>query len=207
MKRNHLPKMSAMVLVSFLSGCGAPGVREATLPVKQEENGQIQAQRTAAYDGETLFRGILFNEGPVARLLPEIGGGAVPPGEQQAALYQGLMDRIAAREAGFFKEFGVEVQSGDRFRVQRAIERGAMLLTAAYKEHTGVDPLLDELEPMGDRKIVLPVAVAVWLVAAVHTVVWKHVKLWSKTPEMDGNSDLARDRLVEAIATRLTPSP
>ncbi len=84
------------------------------------------------YDGETVFRGVLLNDGAVAKLFPEFWESpqvatslelAAKRGSQADAAIakQKIVDILRTQDPTFFSRFGVEMQSGDPVRVQQAL--------------------------------------------------------------------------------------
>ena len=88
------------------------------------------SQRT--YDGETIFRGLVLGDGPVAKLFPEIWqdpqvlayrqrADQQSTPEQRSAARQKLIDLLRVQDPTFFSRFGTEIQSGDPVRVEGAL--------------------------------------------------------------------------------------
>ena len=83
------------------------------------------------YDGETLFRGLIFGDGDAAKEFPEIWQRAdmkqymaSVPRQLKTNPEQGktaVMNHLRERDPLFFVNFGVELQSGDHLRIQTAI--------------------------------------------------------------------------------------
>ncbi len=85
------------------------------------------------YDGDTLFRGVFFAAGPVAKLLPEIWRNpevaayfeqARPavPAEQAAASIDQIVGALNAQDPAFFGRFASDMQSGNRVRISQAFQ-------------------------------------------------------------------------------------
>jgi SdpC family antimicrobial peptide len=106
-------------------------------------------------DGETVFRGGLLDDGPVARLLPEIWENPVIMGYRDHADLTGqtteavqlLIAALRAQAPTFFDRFGTEMQSGDHIRILRAIDEGGDRLKKVagdFKCETDLDKILSE---------------------------------------------------------------
>jgi len=96
--------------------------------------------------GEDLYRGIIFADGPVADLLPEIRDQIRPsldrgnPRLQRAvALFQDqLIDALARRDPAFFTTFEGAMRSGDRLRIREALHGAARLTVETLRESPAV---------------------------------------------------------------------
>lgn len=124
------------------------------------------------FDGETLVRGIFFNRGPVADLLPEVWQapqlaryGAQMRTAKAIELQERILLRVINDDAAgvaikvqpayfgeqpleqavpgtFLKRFAADVQSGDRIRMQSAIREAAVRLDAAVRAESANNPRL-----------------------------------------------------------------
>ena len=87
-------------------------------------------------DGETLFRGLVFGEGEVAKAFPEIWGGKKIDdprwtAEAREAVVQAkaaLISDMRTADPGFFDRYGAALQSGDRLRIERMLDESGKLL-------------------------------------------------------------------------------
>ena len=87
-------------------------------------------------DGETLFRGLVFGEGAVAKEFPEIWGGKKIDdpswtADQREAVLQAKTALIAdmrTADPTFFDRYGAAIQSGDRLRIERMLDESGKLL-------------------------------------------------------------------------------
>jgi SdpC family antimicrobial peptide len=189
--------------------------------------GITSAQSTASQspmDGETIFRGLVLDDGPVAKLFPEIWqdpqvvayvrlANQHSSKEQRAAARQKLVDLVRKQSPTFFDRFAAEMQSGDPVRVEAALGEMTNLLTK------GVAPLVIPPPPDGgggysyevnDVDVVNYVAavtvVAVAVAAAVAVVVAAVVvvlAVFSPAGSSDATSHLRHDQLVNLITQRL----
>ena len=124
-----------------------------------------RSESLSRYDGEDLFVGIFFMDGPVAKRLPELvqdirvqGGepeddeelerlrSQFPPptevaGEQREEIdrfEQRVLALVRAADPTFFARFAEDIQSGDHFRVDAALTEGSEVLEAALAADLGV---------------------------------------------------------------------
>ncbi|MGI6187052.1 MULTISPECIES: sporulation delaying protein family toxin [Bacillales] len=89
------------------------------------------------YDGETLFRGIIFGQGPVAHLFPEIWTKDLLSKVNQKETKQvidHLVARMKAKSPSYFAEFERAVYSGDHLKINKAIDKGGQILDQVIKE-------------------------------------------------------------------------
>jgi SdpC family antimicrobial peptide len=86
-------------------------------------------------DGETLFRGLVFGEGEVAKAFPEIWGGKKIDdpswtAEQRDAVVKVKTELIAdmrTADPGFFDRYAGALQSGDHLRIERMLDESGKL--------------------------------------------------------------------------------
>ena len=86
-------------------------------------------------DGEVLFRGLVFGEGAVAKIFPEIWGGKEidDPSwttEQRDAVVTtktALIADMRTADPQFFDRYAASLQSGDRLRIERTLDESATL--------------------------------------------------------------------------------
>ncbi len=101
------------------------------------------AEQAVRYDGETLFRGLTFGDGPVAAALPELY--AQVPRPEDSGLTQEqlqgiestktfLVSEIKRRDPVFFAAFADGIQSGDPVRVAAALDRSGRILTGILRD-------------------------------------------------------------------------
>jgi SdpC family antimicrobial peptide len=107
------------------------------------------AQEHHRYDGETIFRGLYFGQGPVAELFPELWKQErylatkkqlTSKDEQRLTEVQNkIVARLRDQDKGFFDRFGKTMQSGDHLAIQKSLEETGKLLYAATRAETGRD--------------------------------------------------------------------
>jgi SdpC family antimicrobial peptide len=180
-----------------------------TLMVHVTRPGLISTASTASaavttrHDGETLFAGLYFGDGPVAKMFPEIWESPhvaqqVSQAQKSESWSKTKSEAIAwvrTNDPDFFNRFEQDIQSGDHVRVGQAYKQGAQKLSA-YVSSTGVDP--NSPEARGGVGVVAVVVAAVAVVVAVYA--WMY---WSGR-SVDGVAQgLQEDVLVNMIAERL----
>jgi SdpC family antimicrobial peptide len=193
--RSFFDRGLAVLLASLILylGCAVPATAKSPT---------IEPQPSLQYDGKTIFLGVFLDDGPVAKLFPEIWENPTVVGyrdealkagseEQATAARQALIAALQAQDPTFFDRFGKEMQSGDRIRVKAAMtEAGNRLMKEAEKS----------INPNPESKYLwVFVAVAVAVVAVV-------VLALLLSPENgQPTSGLQRDVMVDLVAKRLGP--
>ena len=163
------------------------------------------------YDGETIFRGLILGDGPVAKLFPEIWQDPQVLAYQQraeqqnsveqiAAGKQKLIDLLRAQDPTFFSRFGTEIQSGDPVRVEGVLTE--MTSRFANELSKSANPNI-KTYLYTDVAVALEIAVAV-LVAVAAVVI--ALAFFSPRESPTAGSHLQRDQLVNLIAQRLGPA-
>lgn len=89
-------------------------------------------------DGEAIYRGLFFGEGPVAALFPELASRIVVTPQMTAARNR-LVARIAAHDPRFFGHFAKLVTSGNPLRVRQGLLAAQEETQAAMVAEFGTD--------------------------------------------------------------------
>ena len=156
------------------------------------------------FTGEQVFRGILFGEGEVAKLFPEIwdNDSQLEESEQgQISVKEEIISFIKIQYPDFMDWFGQETQSGNHIRIQKALdeasEKSKIATTSLGLKDLDAEPVDSE----AGIAVAVAVAVAVWI--------WRY--LWrydsNRTTSYDKSSSiLFRENLIDAIATKLDKS-
>lgn len=203
-RRGKILATLVAVTALLLSGASASYAAPATAQSGHSPS-VAAAPEPAAYDGEALFRGLLLGEGPVAEQFPELVLVEVTADRAaaQSEVSDRIVDAIRATDASFFDSFGDAVTSGDRIRVDQAVQSANDILETVFTEEFDVSAGLD------DGSVDSLVFVAVAAVAAV-VVVHAAVNLTMvATVEVEtiGGSDptvmLDRERWVDRVAGEL----
>ncbi len=90
----------------------------------------------ARFDGETLYRGLAFGQGPVAALFPELATLPAPTAEATAVVDR-IVTRIRNIEPSFFARFASAIQKGDRVRIRTALESARTITEQAIQQEFG----------------------------------------------------------------------
>lgn len=108
------------------------------------------------YKGEDLFRGIMFADGKIADLVPEIKKmksfiAEQPLNAQEKEAIKSLQDsllyKIQEADPDYLKTFKANIQSGDQVLVASTIRTASILLsTILYENNKGLAPLLDNTQ-------------------------------------------------------------
>lgn len=195
-------------------------------------DGYARGLRWPKYDGETLFRGLILGDGPAAKEFPEIWENAdvkrfmaaverenkANPKRADDARAE-VMSRLRQRDATFFTNFGIEMQSGDHLRIQTTLHNTATILqelaqpaddaNAARSSAMQTEDDPPGGDPGGDCAALAVIAVvALALAVAVAVALWLWAWIWLPVLEPQGraSSQLQTDVLVDLIATRLGPA-
>ena len=159
------------------------------------------AATTQPYDGETIFRGILLNDGPVAKLFPEIWGSSrLAPYLKQAEDRASATEIAAAKQdPTFFDRFGTEMRSGDHIRIQLALKESSTRLQKEVESSAAADnPNIVPTVLYVYIYVALVLALAIVLVVAIAAALDEEAATGSA-------SNLRRDVYVDLIAQRLGP--
>ena len=120
---------------------------------------QPAAHSTAAprFDGETLYRGLAFAQGPVAALFPEFAS-LPPPSAEAIAIVDRIVTRIRSIEPSFFPRFASAIQKGDRVRIRAAIDNARTITEQAIQQEFGAS---NQAKPTGPDCIFISVVLVV----------------------------------------------
>jgi SdpC family antimicrobial peptide len=207
------------VTAMLLATVGTPG--HAGPALGSTGDGAAPAQATtppaaAAFDGSEIFTGLLLGHGPAAERFPELVIGRIAaedatPADVAEAVTQ-ITDGVAEIDPSFFGTFRVEVTSGDRVRVDRALRSGQEVLAAVLTEHLGGSRSATD-DQRGTCFFILVVAVLVAVVtvatvadvgAAVHIQVTVSVTVtWDPFKPAPPDRQLDYERWVDAAAEAL----
>ncbi|WP_170957112.1 sporulation delaying protein family toxin [Bacillus pseudomycoides] len=164
------------------------------------------------YDGETIYRGVFFGEGPVAKLFPEIWSeeatkqANTAEGKKAAEL---LAKKINELDPNYFNELQAAVSSGDNIKIQEAFNKGGELLVQ-------VGEVIQNKKVGEGQGLLAGVVVAVYAGGAVTTVVvithaaavtaavavaaWKW-KYGSPADPSDSDTRLKHEMFIDKVAT------
>ncbi|MFF5114697.1 hypothetical protein [Streptosporangium sp. NPDC000509] len=173
----------------------------------------------SAYDGESVYRGLILGIGPVAERFPEIMRPAGGVTAKQEAFASAMVAAISKKDPAFLASFGRETTSGDRVRIDRALTTARNLTKDVLTERFGVKAeatAADRANGLVTYQIA-PMAGYVYEVVTVNQVVNVYkvlnmVREFGDTAGQEGNAlvldpDMARlqhERFVDLVAARLT---
>jgi SdpC family antimicrobial peptide len=207
-----------------VAGIVSAGIVAAVIAACADVNSPAPAplERAAVRSGEEMFRGIVFGEGTVGRMLPEVWGEGRDPsaslGREKLQRYERnkttLIARMRTADADFFTRFGADVQSGDHLRIERAMDESAALIRqVAGAPDSGLSNPGTGVGNCVAVAAVLAVAVAGNAVAVVNAVVAANAAVtsnwvyntnyfWGKKLLAPSESRLGRDQVIHMFAGR-----
>ena len=173
-------------------------------------------------DGETLFRGLYFGQGPAARYFPEIWTNPrvveLLKNADMAKSIQAqnqFMELLRQDDATIFTRFGEEMQSGDQVRVRDTLVDLGERMRKMATERMGMEPeVVGGMPGVHGQCVVLAVVVAVVVAVAVAVAVAVYVYLYidfygpsiQKQVIDEGTSHLERDMWIDSVTHRLHPA-
>lgn len=178
--------------------------------VSMSQTLQTKAAPTPKNDGVTVFRGVLLGDGPVAKLFPEIWESTLlarylqradqAPASEVAVSKQKIVDLLRAQDPTFFDRFGTAIQSGDRIKIQQALNEAGTRLQKEIQSSATAGDIPDCCGPY------TYVYLYVYAVIAVVVVAIAAVDMGTAVPGT-GSSNLKSDVYVDLIAQRLASQP
>jgi SdpC family antimicrobial peptide len=162
----------------------------------------VSAQSSSqSYTGEEIFRGVLFGDGPVAVLFPEIWDDQKNNRNSSdwADLREQVISEIKVNDAGFMARFGTEMKSGDHIRINTILSEARTKLDSAQTASQDADSLIDGRNN-GDYKVKTEVLVLDQYVAVV-----KFLWLWIAAVSQQDiqESTLYQESVVDLVADKL----
>jgi SdpC family antimicrobial peptide len=201
------PRLKSVIAVVVASASLSYGLGPTVAWASGGSTAAPAASKRLAYDGETLFRGLFFRQGPVGQQLPDLAIAPMAPTADGAAVLDTLVAQMRQSDPRFFSRFAKGVLSGNRLKILAAIKDAQTVfdnaVVAAY--HATV---VTNGKQIG-YCVFGPVAVAVALVlvavgagavvvaaVAAAVVVW----VWFWAPASNPASRLAQEKWVNQIA-------
>lgn len=91
------------------------------------------------FDGETLFRGLFFGQGPVAALFPEITERlkAINPTIQTDQFIAQVIARLRQHDRSYFDRLAAGLQSGDHLTIEATMDHASKVFLKALQEEVG----------------------------------------------------------------------
>ncbi|EJP85789.1 MULTISPECIES: sporulation delaying protein family toxin [Bacillus] len=88
------------------------------------------------YDGETLYRGLVFGQGEVAKTLPEVWTDErikEASKKENKEVSDAVIKAMKENDPKYFDELQKAVYSGDPIKIKSSLEKGGKLLTSSVK--------------------------------------------------------------------------
>jgi len=197
---------SAAVAAALIASTGSAS--QAAVPTSPGASSAVHA--ASAPDGEAIFRGLFFAQGPVAAKFPRLAAADVAPPAELSASLDLLVAELRKNDPTFFDRFGAAMTSGRRHQIAAALSDAQQSMVTVVKQRQGSE--LTQGSAKGDCIWAFAVAVVTlaaagnvaYAVNAVRTgnVAWNVNWFWS-APN-DSTSKLQQERWVNEIATTLS---
>ncbi|MFF5114693.1 hypothetical protein [Streptosporangium sp. NPDC000509] len=166
----------------------------------------------SAYDGESVYRGLILGIGPVAERFPEIMRPAGGVTAKQEAFASAMVAAISKKDPAFLASFGREMTSGDHVRIDRAFTKAQNLTKDVLAERFG----FKADSTAADQANGLAVYVFMIYLGNVYEFVNAYkmynavresnvyeVRHWTESLVSDDLARLDRERFVNLVAERL----
>jgi SdpC family antimicrobial peptide len=188
------------------------GVRQATAATLSS-NAQFEAELTTNIDRATSA-GDTSTAAALTAMRDRVHRGEVDvtkltsSAEYNDAAGDAKIDAVVAGikqvDPGFFPWFATEIQSGDRLRIEGALEHATSTLMAAATAHPSADVFGTDGHTKGDCAVVVIVAAIVAVIAlAIAVTIKAPPPKQSPIKGGGGGGTLAHDQFIDAIARRL----
>ena len=149
---------SVIRMFVLLIAAGAPALSSCSDAPTISARSPLDGER-ANFSGETLYRGLLLGQGPVAERIPEIRDNfrldlLVSDPAQHAAIVtftDRIVHNLSVAQPDFFERFRTELTSGDHVRIQAALKEAAELTShvmATMPEVRALRAVADDPEKM-----------------------------------------------------------
>ncbi|MCS1352294.1 sporulation delaying protein family toxin [Mechercharimyces sp. CAU 1602] len=177
-------------------------------------------EKGAKYDGETIYRGLVFGQGPVAKLFPEIWTEELLAEMKKndgnnVAVADDIMARMKEKDPKVFVNLEKAVYSGSHVKVNKALKKSGELLAQVIEQENG--KAHQEIEGAGTGQCYVAIlaaaittvgayshavvataagAVTIYAAVVVKTTFWTS----AKSPK---DAELMQEMLVNNVVTRL----
>lgn len=135
-----MSRSSLALALSIVMVCGI--LTPTTASAQTNTTVAASASSRNAHDGEALYRGLFFGEGPVATLFPELTTDVVVS-QQMAAARSRLVSRIGTDDPAFFTRFAKLINSGNPLRVRQGLLDAQQHTRDAMTDEFGSDLTAD----------------------------------------------------------------
>jgi SdpC family antimicrobial peptide len=201
---------SKLVIAMLACGILAVGCMGAEPGTDGAAGDDTALEASALPDGEELYRGMVFGEGPAAKLFPEIWQSSAVQGKVQIseAERRAKADEVVAwihrKDPTFFDRFGSDVTSGDRETIASMLAETRDITVPAVKEVARLaGQKSGRASPGEDRGLGVflyaDVAVAYDIAAVLVAVAFGFVAVM---PADASQGQLQQDAWVDALAKR-----
>lgn len=179
---------------------------------------QGQLQKINHFTGEDIFKGLVFGQGEVAKIFPEVWSKDMlkqANEEENQKLVTKVLDEMKKIDGSFFIQLENAVKSSNYISVDRALSTGGELLLKAIQ---ALELDLKESDPITGTCVavfvVLTAAIFVSYVGAVHTAAidiqvyaavayWTEVAAAKSKSSANGTSQLEKEMIVGKIIRNL----
>lgn len=97
------------------------------------------------FDGETLFKGLFFGQGPVAALFPEITERlkSIKPTPEADLFVTQVIARLRQHDRSYFDRLAAGLQSGDHLAIEATMDHASRVFLKALQEEVGaIHPII-----------------------------------------------------------------
>jgi SdpC family antimicrobial peptide len=199
--------------------CLAVGLIAAAVP----RDAQATPRGHAALNGEEIFRGVVFGQGPVAKMVSServrsLNAAVAKMSAKQILMITAAQDTIVARmrqsDPAFFTRYARDMQSGNPVLIRKALDETRALLDKVF-EDVRQAPHMDDTQ-RGCLLLVFAIGVVVINVAAAvnidiaanavtvaNVATYKNAVCVSEELSAEADNALLRDQFVRDLALRL----
>ncbi|WP_051263387.1 sporulation delaying protein family toxin [Tuberibacillus calidus] len=174
-----------------------------------------QSEKSQKYSGEELFRGLVFGQGDVAKLFPEMWGKSqleLTNSKESLKAVDLVISQINKNSPNFFNHFKTVIESGNPYLIDQEGQEVKKVIKEAFKDINGKYPELKYPEIGTDCVIVTFVyayagvvhtaGAAINVAAAVDVWLWAGFWMYPKNTK-NTSSDLAKEEFISEISERL----
>ncbi|MFE9236853.1 hypothetical protein [Streptomyces sp. NPDC007007] len=164
------------------------------------------ASAATPVNGETLYEGLFFGQGPVAKAHPDLtlARGKTSSAES-AEVADTVVDVIKAKDSTFFDRFGSEMQSGNEVRVNRILTEASQNTVGAMRSEYGAPAKAED--NLGAQCVVLVVVLGVgnvvYFVNAYESANVAYQVNWVDSVSPKAGDTISRERWVYQAAGEL----
>lgn len=200
-------KMTKTMMVGALAlGLVASGVSAASASTAAATERMTTAARVTSdrFDGEELFRGVVFGQGKAGRVLGDLTAPVQITREVESEIDRIVAD-IRAENPGFFAQFATQAQSGDVIQVRDAFAGlGRALDTSLDNLGYSDSSNTATVTPRCIQVVLFAVGALVYAGAAILQVAAVAVSVWYAGPRSaEGQPQLSYEKWIAEATLRL----